>query len=210
MASAPTIAAGRKAISTPKNETPRRRIVRTSRARSARCEKIDRQQREDRAELDQHREGLAEGLVVEAEEPLDEQQMAGRRYRNEFGQALDDAEDEALKRSNASMAPRAGGGNAQAAGWAQPRQGGMRLTGIITRGHGNGDDLREAHRPQYPAGPGAITCWPASMPVDFGGNCGRQRTPLDRRFAQRRMLTLFHHPFCPHSRFMRLALAKHG
>ena len=24
------------------------------------------------------------------------------------------------------------------------------------------------------------------------------------------MLTLFHHPFCPHSRFIRLALAEHG
>src|SRR6266849_9786907 len=25
-----------------------------------------------------------------------------------------------------------------------------------------------------------------------------------------RMLTLFHHPFCPHSRFVRVALAEHG
>ena len=24
------------------------------------------------------------------------------------------------------------------------------------------------------------------------------------------MLTLLHHPFCPHSRFVRLALAEHG
>jgi glutathione S-transferase len=24
------------------------------------------------------------------------------------------------------------------------------------------------------------------------------------------MLTLFHHPFCPHSRFVRLALGEHG
>src|SRR5687767_7165491 len=24
------------------------------------------------------------------------------------------------------------------------------------------------------------------------------------------MLTLYHHPFCPHSRFVRLALAEHG
>jgi glutathione S-transferase len=27
---------------------------------------------------------------------------------------------------------------------------------------------------------------------------------------ERRMLTLFHHPFCPHSRFVRLALGEYG
>ena len=57
-------------------------------------EKIDRQQRQDRAELDQHGEGLAEIVVVEAEELLDQEEMPGRGYRQEFGQALDDAEDE--------------------------------------------------------------------------------------------------------------------
>ena len=54
---------------------------------------IDRQQRQDGAELDQHREGLAEGVVAPAEEVLHQQQMAGRGHRQEFGQALDDAED---------------------------------------------------------------------------------------------------------------------
>jgi glutathione S-transferase len=39
--------------------------------------------------------------------------------------------------------------------------------------------------------------------------------PRDRRipqgaFADRRMLTLFHHPFCPHSRFIRLSLGEYG
>ena len=59
---------------------------------------IDRQQRQDRAELDQHREGLAEILVVEAEEMLDQKQMPGRGHRNELGQAFDDAEEDRLDR----------------------------------------------------------------------------------------------------------------
>src|SRR5207244_1817681 len=34
---------------------------------------------------------------------------------------------------------------------------------------------------------------------------------LERRIRyQRRMVTLFHHPFCPHSRFVRLALGEYG
>ena len=32
----------------------------------------------------------------------------------------------------------------------------------------------------------------------------------DRRHPQSRMPTLFHHPFCPHSRFVRLALGEYG
>jgi len=73
-ANAPTTAAGRNASS--------------SRARSAAppdrrrtggelpdAHEIDRQQRQDRAELDQDREGLAELLVGETEKVLDQQQM---------------------------------------------------------------------------------------------------------------------------------------
>src|SRR5579864_2394390 len=30
------------------------------------------------------------------------------------------------------------------------------------------------------------------------------------RISSRLMFTLFHHPFCPHSRFIRLAIAEHG
>ena len=39
---------------------------------------IDREDRQDRAELDQHHEGLAELVVVEAEEPFQQQQVPGR------------------------------------------------------------------------------------------------------------------------------------
>jgi hypothetical protein len=31
-----------------------------------------------------------------------------------------------------------------------------------------------------------------------------------RRYRQKFMITLFHHPFCPHSRFVRLALGEYG
>src|SRR6266700_6874239 len=34
--------------------------------------------------------------------------------------------------------------------------------------------------------------------------------PGGRIRYQRRMVTLFHHPFCPHSRFVRLALGEYG
>ena len=57
---------------------------------------IDRQQRQDGAELDQHVERLAERLIVEAEKMPDQQQMPGRGHRDEFGQALDDAEEGGL------------------------------------------------------------------------------------------------------------------
>ena len=60
---------------------------------------IDRQQRQDRAELDQDRERLAEVVVAPAEKMLHQQQMPGRGHRQEFGQALDDAEHAALTRS---------------------------------------------------------------------------------------------------------------
>ena len=79
----------------------KRRAAGSLKKPSASCQRrdeIDRQQRQDRAELDQHREGLAEVVVVEAEEVLHQQQMAGRGHRQEFGQALDDAEDERLEK----------------------------------------------------------------------------------------------------------------
>ena len=50
------------------DEAPRRRIVEHAEQQLPQPREIDRQQRQDGAELDQHREGLAEILVVEAEE----------------------------------------------------------------------------------------------------------------------------------------------
>ena len=90
------IAAGRNAISTPM--TKRRGAGLGERADRDRPQplEIDRQDRQDRAELDQHHEGLAERLVVEAEEVLEQQQVAGRRDGQEFGQALDHAEHDGL------------------------------------------------------------------------------------------------------------------
>ena len=38
--------------------------------------------------------------------------------------------------------------------------------------------------------------------------CPAHRPP--NRFSPPHMLTLFHHPFCPHSRLVRLAVAEHG
>ena len=60
--------------------------------------KIDRQQGQDGAELNQYRECLAEFFVIEAEEALHQKQVTGGRYRQEFGQSLDHAEDECLEK----------------------------------------------------------------------------------------------------------------
>src|SRR5882757_1996613 len=83
-ASAPTTAAGRNAEHADRDLPD--------------AEKIDRQQREDGAELDQHREGLAEILVIEAEEALHQQEVSGGGHRQELGQPLDHAEDERLEK----------------------------------------------------------------------------------------------------------------
>ncbi len=56
---------------------------------------IDREQRQDRAELDQHLEGLA--VVLEAKELADEEEMRGRGNGQEFGDALDDAKDQGVE-----------------------------------------------------------------------------------------------------------------
>ena len=88
------IAAGRNAISTPMTKRRGRRIGEQAERELPQPAEVDRQQRQDRAELDQDREGLAEVVVAEAEEMLDQQQMPGRRDREEFGEALDDAEHE--------------------------------------------------------------------------------------------------------------------
>ena len=72
---------------------------------------IDRQDGQDRAELDQHHEGLAEGVVVEAEEVLEQQQMAGRRDRQELGQPLDHAENDGLEEVEHDGAPSGAAGH---------------------------------------------------------------------------------------------------
>ena len=57
---------------------------------------IDRQQGENGAELDQHREGLAEFRVVETEKMLDQQQVPGRGNRQVFRQSFDEAEEDSF------------------------------------------------------------------------------------------------------------------
>ena len=90
--SAPMTAAGRNASSTPITKRAAAQLVNIVARQIPQPGEIDRQQREDRAELDQDRERLAEVVVVQAEEMLHQQQMAGRGDRQEFGEALDQAE----------------------------------------------------------------------------------------------------------------------
>ena len=66
------------------------------------CTEVDAEDGQDRAELDQHLERLAGR--ADAEEVLGEQDMSGRRYGQELGQALDEAQAGSLARS-ASLAP---------------------------------------------------------------------------------------------------------
>src|SRR5262245_59374468 len=44
----------------------------------------------------------------------------------------------------------------------------------------------------------------------MGSLANKWRAHTDSPHRQVLMLTLFHHPFCPHSRFIRLAVAEHG
>ncbi len=53
---------------------------------------IENHHRQDRAQLDEHIEGSPEGLL-QPQGLAGQQQMAGGRHRDEFRQALDDAQD---------------------------------------------------------------------------------------------------------------------
>src|SRR5205814_350139 len=54
---------------------------------------IEHDDRENRAELNQHDEAVPEGALAKTEETLHEQHMARRGNRQEFRDALDDAEN---------------------------------------------------------------------------------------------------------------------
>src|SRR5262249_44675695 len=78
------------------HEAPRDRVVEEAERELHQAPEVDRQERQDRAELDQDSERIAEALVAEAEEMPHQQQVAGRRNREIFGQPLDEAEDDRL------------------------------------------------------------------------------------------------------------------
>ena len=137
------------------DEAPRRRIAEHADRELPDAEKIDRQQRQDRAELDQHREGLAEIVVVEAEEALDQEEMPGRGHRQELGQALDDAEDEGLEKVERHDGLRGQRGIRRARGRAREVRE-MRFSRIINLGAtGNGEHCTGCSRPTLSKGPRA-------------------------------------------------------
>ena len=75
-------------------------------------------------------------------------------------------------------------------------------------GNGNGVTFNRMHRVAVQNVPmTAMTGWDFfRRPVSLRGSDSRRVGTQ----PQGSMLTLFHHPFCPHSRFIRLALAEHG
>ncbi len=75
------------------HEAARRRVDEEADRKPDDAHEIDRQQREDCAELDQDRKGVAEVLVAEAEEMLHQQQMSSRRHREVLGEPFDHAEN---------------------------------------------------------------------------------------------------------------------
>ena len=131
----------------PDDETLRGRILEHAERELPDTEKIDRQQRQDRAELDQHGEGLAEIIVIEAKELLHQEEMPGRGYRHELGQALDDAEDECLEQVEGHDGLR---GQDDGTGAAQDRAREiwrLRFSRIINpRATGNGEDCTGCSR----------------------------------------------------------------
>jgi hypothetical protein len=76
------------------DEATRGRIVRQGFGDRPKPVEVHRQDRQNRSELNQDLEGLAGRL--EAEEMADEEQVAGRGHRQEFGQALDEAQEKRL------------------------------------------------------------------------------------------------------------------
>ncbi len=66
---------------------------------------IDRQDGEDRPELDQDGEGLV-GLAVEPEEMLQQEEVPGRGHRQELGAALQHAKQRGLKQLDRIHRPR--------------------------------------------------------------------------------------------------------
>ncbi len=70
---------------------PRARIFRQVDQDLPEAGKIENHYGEDRAQLDEHIEGSPE-RVLQPQGLAGQQQMAGGRHRDEFGQALDDAE----------------------------------------------------------------------------------------------------------------------
>ncbi len=91
-ASAPISAAGRNASSTLSDEATRTRIVRERQGDARQLDGVDAENGQDGAELDQHLERLAGR--ADAEEVLGKQEMAGRRYGQELGKALDEAQED--------------------------------------------------------------------------------------------------------------------
>ena len=162
------------------DEAARRRIGERAERDLPQPLEVDRQDRQDRAELDQHHEGLAEIVVAEAEEMLQQQQVPGRRHGEEFGEALDHAEHDGLDQIEQHVALRA-------------RRGAIRPEGFSRR-----------------AGQGATEKVAACR--DAGGfTFGAVLSSVAvRRGRISAMITLFHHPFCPHSRFVRLVLGEFG
>ena len=74
------------------------RIVEHAGEQLPQAHRIDRQQGQDGAELNQNREAFAEIVVAEAEKPLHQQEMPGRGHGNELGQPLDHAKDDRLNK----------------------------------------------------------------------------------------------------------------
>ena len=187
---------------------------------------IDGQDRQNGAELDQHHEGLAESVVVEAEETLDQQQMPGRGHRQELGQTLDDAEDEGLEKveshSSSEEAGKAvakgralvphhspGATGSTRAHSSALRASGAPLTGSVASSESGTIVATIVTRQSRPGT--RLPRTTSTRTVGRGLPSPRVRSsPSAIAASPRRMLTLFHHPFCPHSRFVRLALGEYG
>ncbi len=99
------------------DEPARRGVAEHLRREPPQAPEVDGQERQERAELDQRHEASPEGRVVEAEEPLRQQQMPARGHRDERRQPCDGAEGDGLEQ----VEPREGHGGlrggAGASGW---------------------------------------------------------------------------------------------
>src|SRR5262249_49496021 len=137
------------------------------------------------------------------------QQVPGRRHRQIFGEALDDAENDGLD----DVQHDACGSGCFESRLTPPGTCPDRRTDVHCAGSERGlvaHTYRQGHGkrliPHSSRRPDATTL---RISIRLSPDCSAPGAMAGRLLAKL-MLTLFHHGLCPHSRFVRLALGEYG
>src|SRR5688572_2402672 len=178
-----------------KHEAARRRVGEHSGRNPPQSQEIDREQRENRAELDEDCEGIPERLALrlESEQPSGEQQMTGGRNGDELGEALKDAENDR-------------GDEIEGHRWTPRGEQGERRA----KATADGSLSRNINPAATPRLEDCTDCSPTPSIAGVQGDGIMVIADPKIDSSPGRMPTLFHHTLCPHSRFVRLVLGEYG